>query len=272
MQNDLDHIDNAIEANKRLRSSLKKNRIALVRSHSELAQIKATCMTWFKSQRSHNLFSLGFETVGFVDKAYQECLDLTDRSASRKRFLDLLDDAVQSLLSLRSQLLVSPPAILQQYQYEPPPDFGVLIYDDKMVDILTRRWNETRACLVAPAPLAATIMMGSLLEAILLGRINLMPDKAPAFTAPSAPRDQETGKTYPLRDWTLRHFVDVAHDLRWIGTPSKDIAVVLRDYRNYVHPVKELSHGLKITSGDSSVLWSVFVSITKQLLESAKSH
>jgi hypothetical protein len=45
------------------------------------------------------------------------------------------------------------------------------------------------------------------------------------------------------------------------------VGVVLRDYRNYIHPQKELSHGVTLVPDDAGVLWEVAKSISKQLLK-----
>lgn len=45
------------------------------------------------------------------------------------------------------------------------------------------------------------------------------------------------------------------------------ISVVLRDYRNYVHPAKELSEGVTIDEKDIPLLWTVFTGLTDQVLK-----
>ena len=69
-----------------------------------------------------------------------------------------------------------------------------------------------------------------------------------------------------LRDWTLRPYIDVGFELRWITKPGKDIAAVLRDYRNYVHPEKERSHGVVLTPQDTAMFWEVTKGLARQLL------
>jgi hypothetical protein len=109
-------------------------------------------------------------------------------------------------------------------------------------------------------------MMGGLLEGLFLTRLNRMTNKAPAFKAKSAPRDKGN-RTLPLKEWTLQHYIGVAHELGWITQSAKDVGVVLRDYRNFIHPQKEYSHGVTITRDDTLVLWTVFKSIVVQLLK-----
>jgi len=68
------------------------------------------------------------------------------------------------------------------------------------------------------------------------------------------------------KDWTLQHYIDVAHELGWISATAKDIGVVLRDYRNYIHPHKELTHGISLSKNDATLLWEISKSITRQVL------
>jgi hypothetical protein len=147
-----------------------------------------------------------------------------------------------------------------------PPQFTPLISDPKMQAILQKRWQECVVCIRSGAPLAATVMMGGILEGLLLARINQISNKAPVFTATAAPRDQ-AGKTMPLKDWGLKNYIDVAHELGWITTTAKDIGEVLRDYRNYIHPQKEFSHGISLGRGDADMLWNIAKSMTIQILK-----
>lgn len=67
-----------------------------------------------------------------------------------------------------------------------PPDFSPLANAD-MQAVLHGRWMECFRCVYASAPMAATVMMGGLLETPLLARINLEANKTPVSTALSAP-------------------------------------------------------------------------------------
>lgn len=101
-------------------------------------------------------------------------------------------------------------------------------------------------------------MMGALIEALLLARVNRLQDKSPVFKANSAPKDKKTRQTLPLGKWTLHDYINVAHELSWIRQPARDVSVVLRDYRNCIHPAKELSQGNSINDQDSAMFWVVF--------------
>jgi hypothetical protein len=163
--------------------------------------------------------------------------------------------------------LAAPPALVHAVTPDSVPKFDPLISDPKMQAILTRRWQECGICVRAGAPLAATVMMGGLLEGLLLAKINQLPNKAPVFSAAATPMDPKTGKALQLKEWGLKNYIDVAHELGWITKTTKDIGEVVRDYRNYIHPQKELSHGIALEPGDAHMLWEVAKSITLQLLK-----
>ena len=92
-------------------------------------------------------------------------------------------------------------------------------------------------------------------------------DKTPVFNAKHAPKAKD-GKTLPLQEWTLRHYIDVAHDLGWISHSAKSVGEVLRDYRNYVHPYKELAHGVVLNEHDADMFWSVSRAMVRQVIAS----
>jgi hypothetical protein len=117
--------------------------------------------------------------------------------------------------------------------------------------------------------LAAIVMMGGLLEALFVARANKMPVKDPLINATSAPKDKSTGKTLNYQEWMLDSYIKVAHELKWISESAKDVADVLKEYRNYIHPEKEWRHGVVLALNDSSMFWQVTKALIRQLLMSA---
>lgn len=108
--------------------------------------------------------------------------------------------------------------------------------------------------------------MGGLLEALFVACANRLSDKSVLFTAKTTPIDRKTKKPLPLQQWTLRPSIDVAHELGWISRSGKDIAEVLRDYRNYVHPEKQRSHGVSLNIHDAQMFWDITKNLSTQLL------
>ena len=252
-------VDQTIYSVGRMRALLASRRSQrLVRSRDECALIKAGTLAWFNSIRPELQLWRQEGQLALVDESFRELLAYTDHEVSRRRYFDKLAALKAALVALRSEALTATRLDQSRTGFRPPPDFSPLVQDPAMRAILERRWNETGLCIGAGADLAATVMIGGLLEGLLLARLNLMPNQAPAFRASSAPRDR-TGKTLPLKEWTLRNYIDVGHELKWITRSGKDVGAVVRDYRNYIHPAKELSHGISITPGDSQMLWAVLL-------------
>ena len=133
-----------------------------------------------------------------------------------------------------------------------------------------RRWVECQNCIRADASLAATVMMGGFLEALFVARANRLTDKGPLFRAKATPLDYKTKKPMQLSEWTLRPYIEVGQELGWISHAGKEVAAVLRDYRNYIHPEKERSHGITVNSMDANMFWQLTRSLTNQLLASVK--
>jgi hypothetical protein len=198
-----------------------------------------------------------------VDAAYHCILSGADRNTTKKAFLDAMASAKEALIRLRAQLLVAGVTVA-----DAAPDFAPLTANAAMRSILERRWIECTKCVGAKADLAAIVMMGGLLEALFVARANQLADKSILFTS-SVPIDKNTGKKVPLGDWMLKTYLEVGHDVGWITRSARDLAAVLGEYRNYVHPEKERRYG-GLGEQDSAILWGVTKSLVTQLLVSAQ--
>jgi len=261
--NDADEaIYQAIKEAERIRSVTRRKATPQVRG-SERDVIRATALTWFRSHRPKLVPIFSAADLQPVDEMYQTILQASHKNAARSGYVDTLKDICNGLVHLRSGNVVKLAAATTT---DAPPDFSKLISDARMQIILQKRWTECVTCISNGAPLAATVMIGGLVEGLLLARVNREDDKAPIFTAIAAPKDKQ-GKSLPLKDWTLHNYIGVAHELRWITVAAKDVGAVLRDYRNYIHPQKELSHGVSLTTPDALILWEIGKSISRQLLK-----
>lgn len=256
-------IDAAIKELDSLKRLLKKHTALQVRSSEECSVIKAVCFTWFKNHRPIIVATLGDDLLQDSDSIYKNLLAASDKATLRSRYYHELKRVHSGLAEIRNSTISSPPTTVTT---DTPPSFAPLVSNPEMQEILKRRWNECAKCVATGAPLAAIVMMGGLLEALLLARVNKATNKPAIFAAVKAPRDKTTGKTLPLQEWTLRHYIDVAHELDWISSSAKDVGEVVRDYRNYIHPHKELSHGVTLNDGDSNLFWEIAKSIARQIL------
>jgi hypothetical protein len=164
-------------------------------------------------------------------------------------------------MEYRSEMLSSNAS----YVEENAPDFSKLVSDILMRKVLGRRWNEIVVCFKNKACLAMIVLSGSLLEALFLARINQYSDKKRIFTASSAPKDKN-GQTQPLNRWTLNDYIAVAFELKWISHSAKEVSVVFRDFRNFIHPEKEISSGHEIGEQDIQLLWPIFKTLVEQII------
>jgi len=260
--NDADEaIYQAIREAERIRSATRKRSLPQVRG-SERDVIRECALTWFESHRPKIVVIFSPAELQPVDEMYQRVVQASHKDAARSGYLTTLIEIRDSLVQLRSLNMAK---LANAATTDVPPDFSKLITDSTMQTILQKRWTECVVCISCGAPLAATVMVGGLLEGLLLARINRENNKAPIFTATAAPKDKQNNPL-PLKEWTLQDYIGVAHELRWITVAAKDVGVVLRDYRNYIHPQKELSHGVSLTVPDAQILWEAGKSISRQLL------
>jgi len=260
--NDADEaIYRAITEAERIRSVTRKKKLPQVRG-SERDVIRGTALKWVQVHRPKLIAILSPADLQPVDAMYQWIVEASHKNAARTSYAHTLKDICDSLVQLRSGNVVKLAAATTA---DNPPDFSKLVPNVAMQGILEKRWTECVICITAGAPLAATVMIGGLLEGLLLARVNRESNQKPIFTAKNAPKDRQ-GQPLHLKDWTLQGYIDVAHELGWITVAAKDVGVVLRDYRNFIHPQKQLSHGVSLTTPDAVILWEIGKSISRQLL------
>ncbi len=261
--------DEAIGQLDRARQQIGRRKSLQVTAADELDYVRSVAYAWFNTHRKVLQEKATHVDLGAVDIAYKALLEATGKAASRATYVKEIRLARQCLIEARSDLLVtSTPDVKSE---ETIPAFSSLASDPEMQNILVRRWQETQRCLNAGAHLAATVMMGGLLEALFVARANRLKDKSALFNAEATPIDGKTKKPIPLPDWTLRPYIDVGHELGWITKSGKEVAAVLRDYRNYIHPEKERAHGIVLGVDDSSMFWEVTKSLVRQLLTGVES-
>lgn len=118
------------------------------------------------------------------------------------------------------------------------------IHDQQLKAIIERDYRELELILFpSEAWKSCVIMCGSILEAVLFDQITSSNEmKAKALASAKAPR----GKGGVVKDldndeWKLHHLISVAVDLNiLLESRSNTVDQVLRDYRNFVHPAKEV--------------------------------
>lgn len=263
--------DSAIHEATAARATVAKAKGKQVRAVDTVATLRSTAHAWFNTHRRVVTGASPNLDLSAVDAPYTTVLSATAKHAAKQTYLKALKNAKAALVALRAAALVTPATRQIDTTDDLAPDFSPLAGNQEMRDILARRWHECHKCVKADAHLAAIVMMGGLLEALFVARANKMPDKKPLTNAAAAPKDRASGKTMNYQEWMLDAYIKVAHELNWITESAKDVADVLKEYRNYVHPEKERRHGVILALNDSSMFWQVTKALARQLLLSATS-
>jgi hypothetical protein len=256
-------LDNLIREVDKALNVLKKIKTAQVWNGENRDFFRATALSWFQGRRSVVVQDMPAEVVEAIDIPYRTIFNATDKNSSKNTYISAAKLAKQALIDARTRALVLQPKVRT---VDFAPNFAPLAADPAMQAILERRWDECRRCIDAGAPLAATVMMGGLLEALLMARANKLSDKSKLTKADSTPIDPKTKKSLDLRKWMLASYIDVGHELKWISHSAKNVAVILRDYRNYIHPEKERSHSVILSPDDAVMFWEVTKTLSRELL------
>jgi hypothetical protein len=150
----------------------------------------------------------------------------------------------------------------------PPPDFINLKLEPGLGEILSLRWDETQKCFDSKAYLAATILMGSFLEGMLLAVMQRFPKEA--NTSKMAPKHPSTGVVKHFAEWSLSDMINVAHDLGWIDLDVKQFSHSLRVFRNMIHPYEQLATRAFPDKDTSEISWLVVQAASNDLARKLK--
>ena len=179
--------------------------------------------------------------------------------------LEVLLDGVSPRLRQKTAT-VAPPK--PSFKRDPAPDFRSLVCDLALADILAFRWDEAQRCVEAGAHLAGVVMMGSILEGVLLHKVEQ--NIAAANSSNAAPRERATGKPKPIHDWGLSALIDVAHERGWLQGDMKRFSHALRESRNVVHPYMQRLMSENPDHDTCAICWQVVRAGVADLLEVEK--
>lgn len=268
MSNGHAELDAAIAELDAARKRLKKKSSVQVSSAEEKDYLRSVAYSWLYSRRKSLLQECPGIVCADVDVSWQSVVSASHKSAARKTYDALLKKIRSDLINIRASVPLAGQVVKTSEALDSAPDFSPLAADQQMRTILVRRWDECQICIRSNAHLAATVMMGGLLEALFVARANALLDKSPLFKAKGTPCDSQTKKPKQLKEWVLSNYIDVGHELGWITKSAKDVASVLRESRNYVHPDKERRDNVTLSSHDTDLFWLLTRQLTVQLLAS----
>lgn len=143
-----------------------------------------------------------------------------------------------------------------------PREFA-FIRDLRLREIVERDYRELMLKLFPSGSWKSVVILaGSILEGLLFDLLTRDPMRiSDAMKSKRAPQKKEAGGKSTTRvincpnredQWLLDKLIEVADDLALLPTNWKQaVQAVLRDFRNYVHPLEELRATDKITQGEA---------------------
>lgn len=134
------------------------------------------------------------------------------------------------------------------------------IQDTDIRDILLRDLKE---CVIAIATVQtknATIMAGSIIEALLYAK--LTEKSITSYVVPT--RSGTANKA--LKDMALADLLFVAEQEKLVTPNSIHLSHYVRDYRNFIHPAKEIRSTDNISQENVLIMWSILKRLINELL------
>lgn len=134
------------------------------------------------------------------------------------------------------------------------------IHDKEMRDILQRDMWECAIAVVTGQDKAATIMCGSIIEALLILKIKENGIYKYDVSAVSK------GKTnYPVSEMGLNELLYVADSENILDKNGYHLGHYIRDYRNVVHPAKEIRMSEEVSHENVVTMWAVLKRLISDL-------
>jgi hypothetical protein len=143
------------------------------------------------------------------------------------------------------------------------PDFSFVSNPD-LRSIIERDYAEVPRCLDATAYKAATVMCGSVMEALLLDA--LLTDEAKAKQSQNAPRHKVGNVIKDLDRWSLSSMIEVGIDLQMLRRDTLGLmSHAVREYRNLIHPGAEIREAIVAEKEEAMAAKAALDLIIKQL-------
>lgn len=157
----------------------------------------------------------------------------------------------------RPRLVACDPALAQPGRHAPAElraTMSDIVREERMATVLQRRLDEAQTCFANGAHVAAIIMLGSLLEGVFLAVIE---ERDASLLGKRAPHNAR-----------LQELIDACHRTGWIDADVTQFSHVLRDYRNFVHPHREMRQDHTPDRDTLNVAWQVVTGALNDLATS----
>ena len=129
--------------------------------------------------------------------------------------------------------------------------------DIKLRKILERDYAEIQRGIISLNWKSSIILSGGAIEAILLDLLSK--DAVKAKKSNKAPQEKDLSK------WDLNDLIEVAVETDLVDGEAAKLSHSVRDYRNLVHPGKEMRSKLKVEPEEAKIALQVFNILIKEL-------
>lgn len=137
------------------------------------------------------------------------------------------------------------------------------IADEDLRNIIFRDLKECAIAVVAGQDKTATIMCGSIIEALLMYKIK---GKSIVKYDISEISKSKRASNYPINEMALNELLFVAEKESIIEKNTYHLGHYIRDYRNVVHPAKEVRINEGISHSNVETMWAVLKRLIEELL------
>jgi hypothetical protein len=193
---------------------------------AELGQAKKLTFDWIRKA------GLGLDS--HFEKKYEEASQNYHDDLEREFTIRAGLAAIQGIKSTPGELPSS--TLIEK-------DFA-FVTDEDLRNICKRDYEEVQRVQIAGAHKATILLSGSLTEALLLDALKRNEAKATASSKASSK---------PLTQWDLHNLLDVAIDLGLINPGAAVLAKGIKDYRNLIHPGKEIRTKFHVGSEEATI-------------------
>jgi len=123
-----------------------------------------------------------------------------------------------------------------------------------MLEILQRDLRECAIAVVARQDKMATIMCGSIIEALLMLKIK---ERGIVKYDISAVNKGRKASNYPVSEMGLSELLHVVDKENILDKSGYHLGHYIRDYRNVVHPAKEIRMSEEVNHENVLTMWSI---------------
>jgi hypothetical protein len=136
-----------------------------------------------------------------------------------------------------------------------------LISDRDAVALLLARAGETVICESHGAYVFAVIGIGSFVEGLLFAVLNERDSELRA----DGYRRPRGGQRVSFERLGLSDLIDISHGKGWVQLDAKDFLRTVRDYRDFVHPRRQLDSGMTPDSDTVMMCWGPALAVLNDL-------